>query len=202
MVCDKYDKLESGAPSFKERLQMVSILSKNSRRVIVRVQPYMHEVLNDLLNNLPKLKDAGVYGITIEGMKFFCKQAKGNILVKVGGDYCYPVELLKKDFTIIRDKCRQLGLHFFCAENRLRNMGEDRCCCGVAGLDNFGQTFKFNTNHLPYGEKIEATPAMKKQGSAWIFKVFHQKAGWYSFFRDKTFEQMMLFEIAKMREKK
>ena len=41
MVCDKYDVLEKGCPSFAERLKILESVSKVARRTIVMVQPYM-----------------------------------------------------------------------------------------------------------------------------------------------------------------
>lgn len=70
MVCSKYDILEQGAPTFEERLEMVKTLSPFVPRVIVRFQPYLTEILSDVLECIPRIKDAGAYGITIEGMKF------------------------------------------------------------------------------------------------------------------------------------
>lgn len=83
MVCSKYDKLEPGTPSYEERLEIVRAVAARVKRVIVRIQPYMPEVFNDVMANIPRLKEAGVYGIVAEGMKF--AKAKPG-MVRIGGD--------------------------------------------------------------------------------------------------------------------
>ena len=95
MICSQYDKLELGAPSYEERLEMCRILSKKVKRVIVRIQPYMTQVFKDVKDNMKRLSEAGVYGVVVEGMKFAKKRGK---LIKVGGDFVYPKEVLQKDF--------------------------------------------------------------------------------------------------------
>lgn len=147
MVCDKYDILESGAPTYQERLEMIKKIAPNCKRVIVRVQPYMTEIKQDLLNNLLKLKEAGAYGITIEGMKF-AKKKSG--LVKVGADWCYPKDILERDYTQIKKECHKIGLAFFCAENRLRAMGDDMCCCGISDLGGGGYSYQINSTCAIY----------------------------------------------------
>lgn len=173
MVCDKYDILERGAPSYCQRLQMLEKLQGNCKRLIVRIQPFMREVRKEVIGNLKALADAGVYGITVEGMKFI-KQKPG--LIKLGGDYVYPVTKLKTDMEAIRSECHKVGLKFFCAENRLRTMGDDMTCCGCAGLQGFNVN-KFNLEHLYNGEKVQASKAMQQQGTALCYKSIFQDAG-------------------------
>ncbi len=161
MVCDKYDVLEKGAPTFRERLEMVRVLSKSVKRVLCRMQPYIIEVCSDVLKVLPEIKEAGAHGVILEGMKF-AKKKSG--LVKCGGDFCYPVDVLKRDFTQIKAKCRQLGLAFYSGENRLRNMGDSLTCCGVADLEGFKPN-TYNLNHIFNGDEVKPTAQMQKAGT-------------------------------------
>lgn len=166
MICEKYDKMEQGAPSFNERLKMLEILSKKVKRTIVRVQPYMHEVFDDVYNNLEKFKDAGAYGVIIEGMKF--KQKKEG-LIKVGGDLCYPYKLILSDFLKLKKRAHELGLKIYAGENRIRKYGDSLTCCGIDGLDDFKPN-KFNLNHLLNGDKnIKATEKQKEIGTGDCF---------------------------------
>ena len=71
------------SPSYEERLEMLRTISPRVKRTIVRIQPFMHEVLQDVLKNLPRVKAAGAHGVVVEGMKF--AKAKPG-LVRVGGD--------------------------------------------------------------------------------------------------------------------
>lgn len=102
MVCSKYDQLEPGTPSYEERLKIVETLAPRVQRVIVRIQPYMPEVFRDVMKNIPRLAAAGVYGVVVEGMKFY-KAKKG--MVKIGGDNCYPLNVLRPHFEAIRAEC-------------------------------------------------------------------------------------------------
>lgn len=95
MVCSKYDILEQGAPTFEERLRMLEKVAGKVKRVNTRIQPYMPEVLTDVLETLPRIANAGAHGVTIEGMKFM-KAAKGTI--KLGGDTYIPLEFWKEIF--------------------------------------------------------------------------------------------------------
>ena len=95
MVCSSYDKLEEGAPSFEERLEIARKVAPSVKRLTVRIQPYMHEVYGEVYENLEKFKAAGAYGVIVEGMKFASKRPG---LVKVAGDYTYPKALIEAIF--------------------------------------------------------------------------------------------------------
>jgi len=95
MVSPRYDRFETGAPTFEERRDMLPKLAANSRRLIVRVQPYIPGYYQDVIDNLRAYKDAGVYGIIVEALKRFRKFEGG---LKLGGDYVYPVDVLRADF--------------------------------------------------------------------------------------------------------
>ena len=169
-VCSKYDKLELGASSFSDRLKMMKIIAPNVKRLIVRIQPFMHEVLQDVLNNLIYFRDMGAYGVIIEGMKFFtAKQG----LVKIGADFCYPYKLIREDFLRIRDEAHKLGLKIFAGENRIRALGDSLSCCGADGLEGFISN-KFNLNHILNGEKPEPTEGQKQIGTAECFASLYQ----------------------------
>lgn len=170
LVCDKYDKLEIGAPTFKERLEVIRKVAPNVKRLIVRIQPYMCEVYEDVYKNLEKFKDAGAYGVIVEGMKFTTKKAG---LVKVGADWTYPKKMIENDIRRLKDRAHALGLAFYSGENRTRAIGDSMCCCGVDGLDGFVPN-KFNINHLIHGEDIKPTEKMKEIGTADCFKSLYQ----------------------------
>jgi DNA repair photolyase len=170
MLCSSYDKIELGCPSFEERLEMVRKIAPNCKRVIIRAQPYMLEVFDEFMSNIPRLKKAGAYGVTIEGMKFTSKR---NGLVKVGADYCYPVNELKKHFELIKKECHKHGLKFYCAENRLREMGDNMTCCGIDGLEGFTPN-TYNLCHIFNGERPTPTEKMKEVGTATAYSAINQ----------------------------
>jgi len=170
MACEKYDRLEKGAPPFSQRLEMLRAVSPKVKRTIVRVQPYMREVLPDILENMERFKECGAYGVILEGMKFRKRQPG---LVKIGGDYCYPAKLLENDFIQLRHRAHECGLKFFAGENRLRTMGDSLTCCGCEGLPGY-QPNRYNLAHILAGEAPTAGDAMKRPGSAYAFKAIYQ----------------------------
>lgn len=195
MVCSEYDKLELGAPSFEERLKMLETLSK-IKRVNVRVQPYMIEVHNSIMKNIPRFAQAGAYGVIFEGMKFGTKH-KG--IIKVGGDFTYPLKGLKPKFLELKEECHKHGLKFYSGENRLRKMGDSLCCCGIDGMDGF-ITNKYNINHFINGDVQEPTKSMKTIGTAHCFKGKYQGAGETRIIATRSFEKLMLSEYIHNKE--
>lgn len=164
-VCSKYDVLEPGAPTFLDRVEIMRKVAPNVKRVIVRIQPYMHEVREDVIGNLDLFKEAGIYGIIVEGMKF-SKKLPG--LVKAGMDYVYPQKLIRSDLVKIRDAAHKAGLAFYSGENRERELGDSLCCCGIDGLDGFVEN-KYNLNHIARGDMVEPTEKMQQIGTARCF---------------------------------
>lgn len=183
LVSPRYDRLEKGAPSFAERLGIIEKIAPHVKRVIVRAQPYTTDVLHDILAQIPMYADAGVYGLTIEGMKHKRKIAG---MVKVAGDYCYPVQTLRKHFELIKDRCHHYGLKFYSAENRLRKMGDSLCCCGVDGLDGFTPN-TYNLNHYLYDRQgFTPTQKMSESGTAYCLKASMQNTVGVNFLRNSS----------------
>lgn len=197
MVCSRYDALEKGAPTYEERMEMVRKLAPRVKRVIVRAQPYMPEVKKELLANIPRLADAGVHGVVVEGMKFV-RKAKG--MVKVGGDYVYPEEILRVDFEEIRKACHANGMRFYSGENRLRAMGDSTCCCGVGDMAGFRPN-AYNSVNILNGKKVEPTERMKQVGTAYCFKAMYQTTAGQNKIEKASFNYMMLDYIEKQRKR-
>lgn len=188
IVCDKYDDIEKGASTFAQRLEMIRKVAPHVKRVICRIQPYMTSVYTDVLRNLPKFKEAGAYGVILEGMKF-PKKLPG--LEKVGGDYCYPTEILRPQFERIRDTAHNVGLRFFSGENRLRAMGDSLCCCGIEGLEGF-QPNTYNMNHYLYDrDNFVPRPHMEVAGTADCYGSLLQSTNSNRVIRTKSFAHYM-----------
>ena len=188
MVCAKYDVLEQGAPSFEERITIAKRIVPKVKRLIVRVQPYMHEVLYDVLENLAKFRDLGAYGVIIEGIKFFTNKQG---LVKVGADYCNPYKLIREDFLRLKDKAHSLGLSIYAGENRIRALGDSLSCCGAEGVKGFRGNH-FNLNHILNGDFVEPTLAQKQTGTAGCFKAIYQDTKNCRMINKLSFSEMML----------
>lgn len=182
MLCSEYDQLETGAPPYEERLKSLKKISPIAKRVVVRLQPYIADYHFSILNNIKRLKDVGVYGVVVEGIKM---QKKLPGLIKIGADFCYPKAYLNKKFTEIKKECHKNNLVFLCGENRLRNLGDSLTCCGTEGLSGFKHNYA-NLNHYVFDkENYKFSEQMKKAGTAYPFKALLQKAG-----MQRTFEKM------------
>lgn len=162
-------------------------MSPRVKRVIARAQPYLPQCKASLIEALPAMKEAGIHGITLEGMKF--KKRKPG-LVKVGGDWAYPEGELERDYLAIRSRCRELGLAFFCAENRLRRLGDSTACCGCGDLPGF-EGNRFNCVSIANGSGVGPSETMREPGTADCFKSVHQKAGMSRVLRRKSFAELM-----------
>lgn len=188
LVSPKYDSLEKGAPSFAERIEIIRKVAPHVKRVIVRAQPYTTAVFNDILNQIPVYADAGVYGLTVEGMKY---KHKIPGFIKVAGDYCYPAQLLRKHFDIIKETCHRHGLKFYSAENRLRKMGDSLCCCGIDGLEDF-EPNTYNLNHYLYDrEHFVPTPRMAEPGTSSCLGATCQNTYCISAFKNNGLKHFM-----------
>lgn len=191
MASSKYDKIEPGCPTFEERLKIVEKISPKVKRVNIRTQPYMPEIFKDYLKNIPRFKAAGAYGVIVEGMKF-AKKKEG--LVRVSTDYCYPIEILRSDFNVIKSECHKNGLKFYCAENRLRTMGDHMTCCGIDGLEGFKGN-EYNICHMMNGTNPQPTEKMKEIGTGQGLKSMNQRAGSYELYQQKSFYGAMMEEM-------
>jgi hypothetical protein len=170
MVAPTFDRWEPGAPSYAARLRMLPILARRVTRLVVRCQPYTPAVFGQVLRALPRYRKAAVWGVVFESLK---RKRPAPGTVKVGADWCLPVDVLEPDFLRLRDRCRALSLAFLAAENRCRRLSDSRCCCGTAGLAGF-QPNTANLNTLLFGGRLRFRAAMEAPGSGHCFKALAQ----------------------------
>lgn len=190
LVCESYDKLEKGCPPFNERLKIAERVAKAAKRLIIRIQPYMREVFDEVYINLEKFADIGAYGVIIEGMKFL--SAKSG-LVKIGGDFAYPYAEIKHDFEAFKERAHSLGLKIYSGENRTRRLGDNLTCCGIDGMEGF-KANTFNLNHILNGERPKPTEAQSIVGTASCFSGIHQRTIVVNQLRSQSFACAMLRE--------
>jgi len=152
----------------------------------------MPEVYRDVLDSIPKLAEAGAHSIVLEGMKFY-KAKEG--MVKIGGDFCYPLKRLCKDFENIRAEAHRHGLKFYAGENRLRAMGDDMTCCGTDGLEGFVPN-EYNLCMILNGKNPQPTKKMKEIGTGGPFKTLNQSAGSGRRIAKQSFYGLMQQELA------
>ena len=188
MVCGRYDKIEKGAPKYEERLKAMAKLTDNVKRIIIRVQPYFVDCFVDVINEIPKYKINGAYGIVIEGYCSFKKNDKIKHLQHLGKKFDYPVEILAPQYKYIKEICHKNNLKFFCGEERLRFLGDDLSCCGTMGLDDFIPN-KYNVEHLAH-DKINAIPtkSMLENDCSQPLKSFRQTTAWAHEIKGMNFE--------------
>lgn len=168
MISPKYDRLERGAPPYSERLKMLPQLAMNTKRLIVRYQPYMREVLHDAIEGLKALKDSGVHGIILEGL--VAGKPRPGMFPIGAGRYIYDYALVEPEYRMIKDECHKLGLVFNCGDDAFRDLGDSSCCCGVDGLKGFKPN-RFNALNIANGIKASPTEKMKEVGTARCFRI-------------------------------
>jgi DNA repair photolyase len=190
MACPEYDAMESGAPGFLERLDMVErIIRTTGRRTLARVQPYFPNYFQGIKDQLSRLSKAGIHGIILEGYKGLSRDDPR--LIKFMGDMVYPLNILRPQFEELRETAHALGMRFYCGENRLRWMSDDLCCCGCDGLEGF-EPNNFNLNHIFYDDK-RPTPsnAQETVGTGDVFAAITQDAVTYYMVQPLSFAELM-----------
>lgn len=190
-ACKQYDALESGAPSFAERMKAVEKLSSKVKRLIIRIQPYFPIYFKEIKENLKAFAGIGVYGIIVEGFSSRQKKKRIGEMEWNGSRYQYPIEILAEHFKELRKEAHKCGLKFFCGETRLQFLGDDLTCCGTFGLNNFIPN-KYNLPHMAYDENHPtATEAMKRPATARPFRSMRQTSEWSNRIKDMSFQEMM-----------
>ncbi len=144
IISKETKKWEPGTAEYKVRLVGIKKLIKNGIKVIVRNQPYMVHYQSSILEMIKELK--GIDGLVVEGLKDRTKLVDG--MVRVGGEYVYPIDVLFEKYNEIKKECKKNNIRFFVGENRLRWMGEDVNCCGVAHIEGFESSNKLNITQM------------------------------------------------------
>lgn len=189
-ACKEYDAMESGAPTFAERMRAVEKISKKTR-LNIRIQPYSPLYHNNIIESLKVFADSGAYGIIIEGLSTRRKVKCIGDMEWDGSRFQYPVEVLADRFKEIREEAHKYGLKFFCGETRLQFLGDDLTCCGTMGLKGFTPN-TYNLPHMAYDKTAPIpTDQMKTSKTARPFRSTKQTTEWYNTVKDKSFAEMM-----------
>lgn len=189
MACAKYDKLEQGAPTFEERLKAVAELNGKVKRVVARVRPYFPDCHKDIMQEIPRYKQAGIYAICVSAF-YSLKKQKG--MTRYGNSYQFPNELLYPKYLELKEQCHKNGVVFLCSECGLDHLGDNLNCCGCDGLEDFKPNV-FNVSHLAYDDiPPTATAAMKASDTYQPFKAIGQNQAWALKCKNRSFEDLML----------
>ena len=186
-VCPTLARLyEQGASSFEDRIDMIRKISKVVKRVVVRCQPYVLELHDEIKKQIPIIAEAGAYGITYEAMKMQ-KKVKG--MERNGADYVYPKQILEKKWLELKDECHKYGLVFLSSENRLRHLGDSLTCCGCDGLDGF-QVNHSNLNYKIHKPEDFYYTKGQCEGCAMCYKALYQRTAFVNILKNKTFKEI------------
>jgi len=155
------EKWDRGTVGYKERLAGIKKLMDNGIPVVIRNQPYMVHFHKEVLEMIGEMK--GVEGFITEGYKDKHKFTKGA--VRIGGEYMYPLKTLFLKLREIKEECDRNNIRFFAGENRLRWLGEDVNCCGVAHIKGFESSNNLNVTQLFYHKYITFSNMGKDSGA-------------------------------------
>lgn len=185
MACSRYDTIEPNAPKYEDRLKAMEKLSKVVKRTIVRLQPYFLDAFKDVMEQIPRWKEAGIQGILADG---FCSQTKHPQMVRINGFYFFSNDDLYRHFTKIKNKCHECGIEFTCTESGLTWMSDHTTCCGTHGLEGF-TPHTYNADHIAAGDSV-LTPAMNRVCPQ-PFKCIGQNQAWALHCKGRTFKELV-----------
>jgi len=157
-------KYESNAPTFRDRFAMLYRLSKNVKRLVVRVQPFVVEYLDELLLMIPRYKASGVYALLVGGISL--RRPSGSISYHIGDGYVQSDNAFHQSLVMIRQCCHDNDLVFLTCESNAMDLSDSLTCCGCEGLEGF----KVNQCNLSYDFEKYITSSMSMTGSAQCFR--------------------------------
>jgi len=182
MASERYKGLEPHAPSFNERLRQLPMLSSNTKRVLVRTQPYIRAIKRDIIGNLQRYKDSGVHGVMVSTISLTRKRQG---MIKHGDMWLYPENQMIDDYSEIKQACHDHKLKFYCPDGRLRWLSDSLTCCGIDGLG-----WKPNTANLNHEDR-EYTDKMKEIGTGEVFGNIQRREPYYSQCRASSYMACM-----------
>ncbi len=91
----------------------------------------MIEAHDNIMDSIKLFSKAGANGVTVEAMKFAKKKDE---LIKVDGDFCYSLEILKGKFIELKKEIHKHNMKFYSGESRLKSIGDNLCYCSIEGL--------------------------------------------------------------------
>lgn len=137
MVSKFYDQYEH-APKFRDRLELMYWMIPIVKRVVIRCQPYIPQVKDDILKMIKCYAFSDVYGLTFESLVWRGSSplpVSDSDVMKCGYWNRIADNVLYRDYVELREACHDYGLRFLVADDRVMLSGlSDGCCCGVDGL--------------------------------------------------------------------
>ena len=189
MVCPRYDAVEPGAPKFESRLKAAAALSGRVRRVVARLQPLFPDAVEDAIEQLPRLREAGIHSVICDSFVSVNKQAG---MLRQNGSYIFHNDIIAPIMKLMKEECHKAGLTFTCTAGGLSWLSDDPTCCGCAGLEEEFTPNRFHAERIAAGVASEPTPAMTDQPCEQPFKCIGQSTRWMLKCKGKSFAQLMM----------
>lgn len=173
-------------PSFGDRLKMIMRIQQHVRRVLIRIQPYMPSMLDDVIKWLRVYAASGVHGIMIESLVW--TRPMGKLVQQSSvGLWGYPEATIARHYAILKNACHEEGLVFYCAEEPLRRYYSDSpTCCGCADIPGFDVNVA-NFNHLP----IEYRAGMRREYTGRVFGGLTRSTRRHADIGRRSYKQVM-----------
>ena len=173
---DRIKRIEPGLPNFETRFENLKILKKSSKKIVIRLQPFIpflwtYETLNKFFDKISKVADAvsieflkkpvaekwtkfsEIIGFDISG--FFDKCGTIDMGFDKVFDTLYRYELLK----LLKKMIKARGMEFYSAENYFRHLSDAPACCGISEKDDpiFQSKLTYSLNHMLFKAKNEGS---------------------------------------------
>ena len=162
LCCARHDALEKGAPTYEERLSALHKLSTVCKRTVARWQPYFYEFHKDAMREIPRVKDAGAYGILVQGA--YLQKPLGLCNEKQGAKFFYPDKYVRRWTQDIKRECHKNGLVFLTSDMYAES--DEIPCCGVMDLPDFEPSRCNSLYRILAPEKYKPTCGQCAKGSA------------------------------------
>ena len=188
----RYSQYEPNAPSFEERLKMIEKLSKVVKRVIVRIQPYIPHIKDDVISQIPLYKNVGVYGLIAEG--YYINDSKRVFegmekipRISMGPRWIYDSNWLMEHFKEIKTRCKEFGIVFLAGQDDMRDLGDYRdCCVGHPLKDFIGNKWNINYDCMDFPD------IMNEPYTGHVFKHLSSDADYRIWSRSASFKHIIL----------
>lgn len=156
--------IEPGAPTFEERLAAARTLSSAGIPVILRVQPVIISLWDEMIDCVTQFCQAGIHGLVVEGIKKGpqLKEMPGTSIAigkdfiehlktigqRKGNELAYNMRSKLRYALAVREIARQHKVEFYVGDNDLRQLGDGPNCCGVGNLPGYDRYHKAQVSPL------------------------------------------------------
>lgn len=160
--------LEPFAPSIKNRIKCLRLLSNEGFYTIVRLQPLIFPWINIVNNELiPAIGDTKCKHVIVEFLKLpleknISKFHKVIRLIKwevysfykkvsakpIGREWILPAKFKWENLKPIIDTIHKNGMTYGSADYGLNHLGDTDCCCGIDRVDGFSGWLKGNFSNI------------------------------------------------------